>query len=221
MSLKKNKKKTPQKIQKKISKKRGKSERLTRAASSREQEVEARRSRRPEIPFGQPITSSRDAATRRRMAKSDEVTFRKMDEAEGYRSRAESAEKRAKKIEGDPTFTSRRIKELEAEKRRIDRLLERAPQETDVHSPKYVSRLEKRQGEVSADLEDWRAHLKNLGGVKHSKSTIKVGDEINYIGWRKVVKLNPKSVTVVWKIGGFETTRTVPYSQIKDVRPAE
>jgi len=49
------------------------------------------------------------------------------------------------------------------------------------------------------------------------------GDKVRYrnLGWYKVVRVNPKSVTIEWRIGGLETTRTVPYREIKDLEKKE
>ena len=83
---------------------------------------------------------------------------------------------------------------------------------------KYLAQLKARETECLDTIEYWRNELAALGGIKYSKETIKKGDSVLSRGqWRKVVRVNVKSVSIE---SGYSWTDTLIYSAIRGHRPA-
>lgn len=82
----------------------------------------------------------------------------------------------------------------------------------------YLAKLQAAEAECLDAINYWKSELAALGGIKYSKDTIKKGDSILAWGqWRKVVRVNAKSVSAE---SGYTWTDTHIYSSIKGHRPA-
>ncbi|MFW9890062.1 MAG: DUF3560 domain-containing protein [Candidatus Thorarchaeota archaeon] len=181
------------------------------------------------IPMGQPIlvghhSERADRRYRERIHKKEGKFVEKYRESEHEQNVAERVARRAKYMKENPAYASKKIEALDKEIRGIDRRLETE------YDPIYASSrqefdewkegLRARRKEATEERVFWAEHLKSIGGIKYSKSNVKKGDMIRYrnLGWYRVVRVNPKSVTIEWRIGGLETTRTVPYREIRELK---
>lgn len=166
-------------------------------------------------------------------AKMDKVVTLWREEAE-LRGRASAAADAAKPdAERGAGFMQRRIDEITAELRRLERLLAgtdrdqivsaimdgRAVQAPDPQS-EWGQKLIARRDFLAEGLAYWQALLDGIGGVRYGKATVKKGDiVVKRSGIRGVVeRANEKTVSVVYEGGVLEGWRSkVPYAEIMDV----
>lgn len=189
------------------------------------------------IPPGQPILVGHHSERRHRAAlhRHDRRMRRAIDEdrlAQHHEQCAAGAEGTLAQARGDvrPAFAERRLREAEAEIRRIDRSLARRPDcltcFRPVHedntctdgcsgpvarlSPEAVARtaawrvrLQGSRDQQVQKRDHWQRVLTDLGGAAHSRSTINAGDRVRVRqhGWARVVRANAKTVSVAWDDG--------------------
>lgn len=197
------------------------------------------------IPFGQPILVGHHSERRHRndLARS----HRHMDNAVAASDQAKDAERRAAAAAATaqhkqaPTahFAGRRIRELEAELRRIDRNLtgrvrtltitsdgQRHVEVTTAAGDEYAVTLTARKERAQADLDHWTAcyaaHV--AAGTAYTpqwcRDNIKPGDAVQVSGtWARVTKLNKTSVTLDTPRG--YTTRIARFDQLTAHHPAQ
>lgn len=140
-----------------------------------------------------------------------------------YESRAATARATASQKQlSNRGFLARRIKECEKELRDIGRALERAQAGPEEGREAWMERLCDR-AEVHEDkLGFYRECLSALGGVQHSRATIKRGDRIkDRFGWLVVVRANPTTVSGKYTeqpLVGWDCK--VPYAEILGHEPA-
>ena len=133
------------------------------------------------------------------------------------------AARRAERQKTSPAYAEKKVEKLGKEIRRIDNRLEfdfdpiygGTKEEFD----KWHASLRVKRAKAIEDKAYWEKHLKSLGGVKYSKASVKAGDQVQIRRrWYDVERVNPKSVSVTWRLGGMVTTKTFPYREIQDVR---
>lgn len=230
-----------------------KSERHERRAGRLEQRADARERKRGEAQaalnanpmysdFGimtEPIKVGHHSEGRHRRAKAavsakmDKVVGLWREEAE-LRGRASAAANAARPdAERGAGFMQRRIDELAAELRKVERILAGTDQSQvvaaimdgrEVRAPDPESdwgqKLTARRDFLVEGLAYWHALLDGIGGVQYSKATVKKGDiVVKRSGVRAVVeRANDKTVSVVYQDIGFEGWRAkMPYAEIVEV----
>jgi len=152
------------------------------------------------IPFGQPILVGHHSERRhRRDIAKIENNMNKgcaaLDRSKHYDRRAAAARSTASQKQlSDAGYLMRRIKENEAEERRLLRLADQAVQDD---KPEWMDRLCDYLGEVRDKLSFFRACLDDCGGLKYGKHNVKPGDLVFIRGqWEEVVRANPTTVAV-------------------------
>ena len=176
------------------------------------------------IPLGQPILVGHHSEKR---ARKDAERIRnwtgkgvaEADKAEYYRGRVTSARATAEgKQYSDPSFLARRIKEQEAEERKILRRLD-TTEYSEVITQNYQY-LE----EIRDKLEFYRVCLASCGVVVFNKETLKDKKMVLVRGrWERIVKLNPKTVAVPNTCFPERESQErwalrYPYSEVKDAK---
>jgi len=215
-------------------------DRAQRAAGSRAAHHRAADAAIAGIPPGQPILVDHYSAPRHRAALNRHDRHMRAAIADGERAahwehRADAAEGYQRHRE-DVGMTRRRIERLEADRRRVQRLLD------GTQHPEWTGRLDESgkpelrptpaQGDYrtrlvadAAELDDeltyWRAILSQAeaGGAKvWGPDDFEVGDFAACSGsWHKVVKVNKKSLTVPSIVGG-SWTDLLPYTKVSGRR---
>ena len=141
------------------------------------------------------------------------------ERSQHYAARAEAAARTASQAElGDRAFLARRVRESEVELRRLARLAAAHPA-----NAAYLDRL----ADVAEELEDklsfYQGRLDALGGVPHSRDTVRPGDTVVVRhGFVCLVnRVNPKTVTCTVTEGGARGyTMKAAYAEIREHRPA-
>lgn len=173
------------------------------------------------IPFGQPIlvghhSEKRDRNYRERICNRFEKSFEEQKKAEYYRGKAGGAQRTA--APKSLAFMQRRLEEAKASLRDVERKLEQARAGGHVE---WEARLLLRQSEEQKAITYWEEQIAAAGGVHYSKENVKVGDLIMRAkrggSVHVVTRVNPKSVSVEEKIGGYTWKHTIPYAEIKDL----
>ncbi len=190
------------------------------------------------IPAGQPVLAGHhsESGHRRLLDRSWNALGRSVREgeaAESLRQRAEVAGRQHARSER-VDVTQRRIERLEADLRGVQRNLDGYTRNhrngqgeiyhTDVTPPAtgaYRERLELQKAEIEANLaydREMVAQAVANGAKVFTKADVEVGGAIRTRGhWRKVVRVNPKTVAVET---GYSWTDKVPYNEIVAVRSA-
>lgn len=161
------------------------------------------------VPFGQPILVGHHSEG---MARAHYKKIeRAMDKAVSEGSRAAYWSRRARACGRNlenrdrPDVVTRRIKDLEAKKRSIEKYLDERSQRWAAH---YAARLEYE-----------RAILEASEGLVTDRKPLEVGGAILYWdGWREILKVNKVSVTVPTD---YSWTNTVTFDKIKEVKSKE
>lgn len=189
------------------------------------------------IPPGQPILVGHHSERRHRAAldRHDRRMRRAIDESElaqHHEHCAAGAERTADQARGKvgPAFAERRLREAEAEIRRIDRLLARRPDcltcfrpvtedntctdgcsgPVDRISPAAVERMAawrvRLQGSRDQQVQKcdyWQRVLADVGGAAYSRANINAGDrvKVRHHEWARVVRANSKTISVMWDDG--------------------
>lgn len=189
--------------------------------------------------FTEPIKAGHHSEGRHRRAKAavsakmDKVVTLWREEAE-LRGRAKAAAEAAKPdAERGAGFMQRRIDEITAELRRLERILAGTDQSQivaalmdgrQVQAPdpdsEWGQKLTARRDFLAEGLAYWQTLLDGIGGVQYSKATVKKGDiVVKRSGIQAVVeRANEKTVRVVYEGGVLEGWRSkVPYAEIADV----
>jgi hypothetical protein len=197
------------------------------------------REQRAQVPFGQPMmpdhhSYAADRNRRDRWARTERRATEEMDRGAYWAARAEAAERYRQHREDIPT-TLRRIEQLEARQRRLQRHL--TGDLTDSDRARFIADLQQVEGE----LDYWREHVAQAEteGVKvWSKADFAKGDFVNFgHGWFEVTRVNAKSVTVPAMVMGVGQgvftmalmqadgrqgwTDTIPYSKVRGQAAAE
>lgn len=206
-------------------------------------------------PLGQPLISDSARAAHRRMMGAHDTSMAEHDKAEYSAGRQRAAQAHQRHREALPTVL-RRIERLERQRRRLVRWLEGQYRWSDDDGGPALLR---RSGEIyrkvapaPADAARWTADLIQLDGELGywrdvvadeqkagqkvwSKDDFSVGDFVKRHGtWFEVIRVNNKSVTVPWMIGGVTrgiytvadarrqfpqdkkvSTDTVPYDKVE------
>lgn len=166
-------------------------------------------------------------------AKMDKVVGLWREEAE-LRGRAAAAADAAKPdAERGPGFMQRRIDELSAELRKVERTLsgndlrhvvipvmDGEAATTPSQQNEWVQRMTAHRDFLVEGLAYWHALLDGIGGVQHSKATVKKGDiVVKRSGIRGVVeRVNEKTVSVLYQDIGIDNWRAkMPYAEIVEV----
>jgi hypothetical protein len=189
------------------------------------------------IPPGQPILVGHHSERRHRAAlnRHDGRMRHAIDEdrlAQHHEQCAAGAERTAAQARGDVTqaFAERRLREAEAEIRRIDRSLARRPDCLTCFRPvnednictdgcsgpvdrvtteaiermtAWRVRLQGSREQQVQKRDHWQRVLTDLGGSAYSRSSINAGDRVRvrHHGWARVVRANAKTVSVAWDDG--------------------
>lgn len=206
-------------------------------------------------PLGQPLISDSARAAHRRMMGAHDASMAEQDKVRYWAGRRRAAQAHQRHREALPTVL-RRIERLEQQRRRLVRLLE--GEYRWVHDDGGPA-LMRRGGEIyrklapaPADAGRWTADLIQLDGELGywrdvvtdrqkagqkvwSKDDFSVGDFVKQHGtWFEVMRVNNKSVTVPWMIGGVTrgiytvadarrqfpqdkkvSTDTIPYNKVE------
>ena len=175
----------------------------------------------------QPITSNSGgrawARTKERMRDSLEREHNELQIAAAQRTAADAATADAERIaaeERDPGFCQRRIEEIEAGLRRIDRWL--AGEGTEGQPPAGARRdqLLTLRVERAADLAFWQGKMAEAGGVAFGPHNVKTGDVIRIRwGWSRVDRVNRKTASYTILTGGAAAMKgKVPWAEVRGVR---
>jgi hypothetical protein len=218
----------------------GKAERLTatgEAAWERTQQL------RELIPLGQPMmpdhySYNRDRNFRDKLHRKEGKAIETLKEGEDAARRADAAETNQRYRMTGPV-TERRIKDLEAELRKLERdrdgytrnFLSGSGEiyDREVHEPAaggYRERLESRIAEVTEQLTYWRAHLEQLTADGAHRvwgpADFTKGDQVQVRGrWCDVLRVNQKSLTVlIVAHSSYSQKNTVPYDEVQGQRSA-
>lgn len=179
------------------------------------------------IPLGQPVmpdhySYSRDMNFRNKLHRKEARAIETLKAGEDAARRAESAAFTQQYRESGPV-TERRIKDLEAELRRI--LRDRDGYTRNFHNGRgeYRERLEVSITEVTEQLTYWRDHLAKLTADGEHRvwgpGDFSKGDQVEVSGrWYEVLRVNKKSLTVPSMLGSW--TDTVPYDKVCGHRQA-
>jgi hypothetical protein len=139
------------------------------------------------------------------------VAFDALQTAARTGKRSDAATRQATRRE-NPVVMGRRAQRLEAEARRLTRILQTA-------SGDYAENTQSRLNDVQADLTFLRAQIKRSGARQYTVADFKVGDLALVRGrWRKVKQVNPKTVAVETP---YSWTDKYPYHEITDRRAAD
>jgi hypothetical protein len=169
-----------------------------------------------------------------------------------HRERAVSAEQTAARARGEvsPAFAERRIREAEAELRRLDRMLTKQSQCTRCQQPirddntcsdgcagvnarvstgaarqeeLWRVRMRRVRKEQVQKRDHWRGVFDGLG-VPYTRSTITATDRVKVRShdWARVVRCNPTTITVTWDDGPLRgMSGKYLYSEIAAHKPAD
>jgi Domain of unknown function (DUF3560) len=184
------------------------------------------------IPFGQPILVGHHSEKRHRrdLAKIDghmRKAFEANEKRDHYERRAETARNTAEGTQySNPAFLGRRIAEQEAEERRLLHRLEGnyAHSEAEAISDEYQERLTGILEEVQDKLGFYRHCLATCGAKVWDKASLKGMAEVKIRGgWERIVKLNPKTVSVPnicfpEEASQIKWALKYPYSEVQDAR---
>ena len=213
-------------------------DRATRAATARDAHHQAADDAIAGIPPGQPILVDHYSAPRHRAALNRHDRNMRAAIADGERSvywqqRADAADSYQRHRE-DPGTTRRRIERLEAQRRRIQRLLDgtqhpewtgkvRADGNPELRltpaTGDYRTRLLADAAQLDDELGYWRdilARGATDGAKLWGPADFQVGDFAGCSGqWHRVLKVNKKSLTVPSIVGG-SWTDLLPYTKVTD-----
>src|SRR5579872_727674 len=184
------------------------------------------------IPLGQPILVGHysEARHRKALSRADAAlgkAVQEADKAKHYKSRAFSS---SCKAEGhDVGFMARRLKESEAELRRLQRVL--ADSNEDMcgkYSPDIIERENLRFGILISEYKErvayWQQQIDEAGGVPvaptpEKPSNINKGDYVySDRDWWQVIRVNAKTVTAQCLLRGCDTFKPkIPYAEIEKV----
>ena len=165
------------------------------------------------IPLGQPILVGHHSEGRHRrdLARHD----RNMNKALEHLHNSEAAARRSDSVRSQaagresPVVIGRKIARLEAEQRKIPKLLKGGTGE-------YADRLRERLHVIEEDLAFLRAQIERSGARLYTRADIQPGDLVQLRGrWELVAKANPKTVAVKTR---YSWTDTHPYHEITDHR---
>lgn len=170
------------------------------------------------IPFGQPILVGHHSEKRHRrdierIRSNVEKSVEEYDKAEYLRGRAFDLNRSQERLE-NRRYIGNRIKDAEKAIRQLSKWAEAT-------NPRLVQAREK--------LEFWKSRLAEIeanrqeeGGTIASPETIKVGDQVYYIGsWMPVVRVNKKTVTVSHWLDIPHFQYKIAYTRIEKFRSAE
>jgi hypothetical protein len=185
-------------------------ERATREGGRSNARHEAARAAVAMIPPGQPILVGHhsEGGHRRDLDRHD----RNMRKAIEHGERAGDAARRSESVRAQataresPVVMGRKVARLEAEQRKLPRLLVGATGE-------YAERLRARQHVVEEDLAFLREAIERSGARVYTRADIQKGDlvQLRGRGWKLVVKANPKTVAVETP---YSWTDKCPYHEI-------
>ena len=165
------------------------------------------------IPFGQPILvghySERKArADYNRIHRAMDTSVAEIRKAEYWRERARAAVKHAQ-YKQKPGVIKRRIDKLEAEQRSAQRGVEEATRKGGKYSEHYQRCVDHLDMVLAYQRELYDAS----GGIPSEGMEIEKGDMVlSWAGWREVVRVNKKSVTIQTQ---YSWTQTIPYDKIR------
>lgn len=189
--------------------------------------------------YTEPIKAGHHSEGRHRRAKAavsakmDKVVTLWREEAE-LRGRASAAADAAKPdAERGAGFMQRRIDELAADLRKVERVLAGTDRDQvvsaimdgrEVQAPdpesSWGQKLVAHRNFLAEGLAYWQALLDGIGGVRYSKATVRKGDiVVKRSGVRGVVeRVNEKTVSVLYQDIGLEGWRSkMPYAEIVEV----
>lgn len=184
------------------------------------------------IPLGQPLLVGHHSERRHRrdLERVQNLTSQSVEESRA----ADNDQRRADSLASATTrrqsvgSVGRRVARLEAELRKVERQLEGYTRVIggykEVHAAatgEWAERLQLQRTDLQAQLTYWIRVRDELAatGPTYSSKTIKRGDYVRISGvWRKVARVNRKSVTVET---GYSWTDRAPYHNVTDHRPAE
>jgi len=169
------------------------------------------------IPFGQPIlvghhSEKRHRSLIRKIDKQYEIAGRETAIAEKYEGRAQ---RYARKARGEsPGLIHRRIKKLEASKRKMERELQvgESGRDTIYYSGKISAKrkqeIRKWISHYDSQLTIERAKYKASGGIASDKIQFKKGDRVRTsVGEATIIRVNPKTITVTMQAGHIKDWR--------------
>lgn len=173
--------------------------------------------------FTQPIIrghAGSEAFARRRQKMFDRYNkgFAEYRKSEYFRDRAETAQQTANNSKlNNRTYLSNRIEECNKNIRAIERSIITAEEK---QNESWLERLlEKMEYEIDK-LAYFENVLDEVGGVQHSKESVKRGQFVKIRGhWGMVVKANTKTVEVKYSVVPY--TMKYPYAEIQELSEIE
>lgn len=172
------------------------------------------------IPFGQPVLLGHHSQAR---AERDGRRVRgHFDASVAHQHRADEAQRAATEARAatgarnNPVTVANRIQRLEAEERRLERLIDPVHEGTD---PDWLGRMLDRLADTRADLTYWREvrgeQLADGTATNYSRETVRAGDLVKVNGsWYPVVRANAKTVTVHTGL----SDQKAPWHKVQDHR---
>lgn len=185
------------------------------------------------IPFGQPIlvghhSEKRDRAFRNKISQKMDNSIMEADKASYFRDRAATAKQTAEgKKYNDPGYLQRRIADVEADIRQLQRF--REGKIYHYSEPKEISEERKAlyDQQISEKEEERQFYLyciETCGVVVWNRETLKDKTEVLIRGrWQGIAKLNPKKIAVVSTLYPTEELNrkyglSYQYGEVKDAR---
>ena len=185
------------------------------------------------IPMGQPILVGHHSEKRHR--RDLERSWNKLGQAvaEGeksayYADRAATAKQTAEGSQySNPAFLGRRIEEAEAELRQVGWRMEGKYYSYSTPEPisdDYRQSLERQKAEIEDRLGFYRHCLETCGKTVWNKESLNGKQVVKIRGeWRKIVKLNPKTVSVpnscfITEESQIKWAMKYPYTEVQDAQ---
>lgn len=170
------------------------------------------------IPLGQPILVGHhsEAGHRRDLARMDAHLRRSVEARERAKHHEDRAEAAGASLRGynRPDFLARRIRECEAEIRRLER-------ERTAYNP---ARWEVLRSEVQSKLDFCRQRLEDLGGIAFNRDNVHAGMRVRTRhGTATVKRANPKTVTLHYddpETNALHLLTRIPYEEIQAILDA-
>lgn len=179
------------------------------------------------LPLGQPILVGHhsEGKMRRHFDRITQTTRTSITASEEAREVAERAAiaARTTDLRYAPRTVARRIERLEVEQRKFGRAIASYTELSEISEDQQAhrERLEVKNAELLDQITYWQGirdeQIASGQVVEYSRDTIAKGDLVKYMSeWRRVKRVNQKSVTVDW--GTWSPT--VPYADIEGHEPA-
>lgn len=176
------------------------------------------------MPMGQPILVGHHSEKRHRkdlerMDSHMRTCVEESKKSEYFSDKSAHLRDDAKRMTSSRKFIGNRIKEVQTVLAKLNRYLSLCQNEE--NKKIYTQRINQNQEK----LDFWQNQLKiaeqNLFGSEQqvpSPKNIKVGDEVYYLSWHPVVRVNKKTVTVSHWLDTPQSRYSLPYTKLQKFR---